>query len=214
MTFPPELPPDVEGRMQEIYDQTHARHAINHGVATVLAYASKRANHRGELWKPNNRAPYSLELFIERTRVMSQVDAENHLFASFPVTPDKPVHVTIAVPDWVNTCRGYGLPPLEEPTWVRYWEHIEPGTPPRHLPKVENAIALAAYGRRPSLVRADWDWVGIYPFGTMAYDPPPLAPLDDIEGPSAGTCIDIPSLGEGGFHPVDGTCDDEGQAAA
>lgn len=196
MTFPPELPPDVEGRMQEIYDQTHARHAINHGVATVLAYASSRANHRAELWEPNNRAPYSLELFIEYVLTMARLDAEKHLFNLFPTIPPKPVHITIAVPDWVNTCRGYGVVELNEPTWVRYWEHIEPGTPPRHLPKVENAIALAAYGRRPSLVRADWDWVGIYPFGTMAYDPPPLeeftkpcvmepCPDDEAEGQAA-----------------------------
>lgn len=174
MTFPPHVPAEVERRMQEMADQAHARHAINAAVGHVLAYAKRRASHRAELWKPNNRAPYTLEPFIERVRTMSQVDAENHLFALFPVAPDKPVHVTIVVPDWVNSCRGYGAPVLEEPTWVRYWENITTGSAPRHFPKTENAIALAAYGRRPSLVRADWDWVGIYPFGTMAYDPPPL----------------------------------------
>lgn len=188
MTFPPEIPPEIERQMQEMYDQAHARHAINHGVDAALKYAARTATHRAELWKPNNRAPYALEPFIERVRVMSQVDAENHLFGSFSMTPDKPVHVMIAVPDWVNTCRGAGNPELEAPTWVRYWENIEPSSPPRHLPKVENAIALAAYGRRPSLVRVDWDWVGIYPFGTMAYDPPPLAEFD--ARPVAGECPD------------------------
>lgn len=175
MTFPPHVPAEVERRMQAIHDQAHARHAIGHGVATVLAYAARTASYRAELWKADNRAPYPLEPFIERVRTMSQVDAENHLFNLFPTAPDKPVHVMIAVPDWVNTCRGYGAPELEAPTWVRFWEYTKPGVAPGHFPKTENAIALAAYGRRPSLVRADWDWVGIYPFGTMAYDPPPLA---------------------------------------
>lgn len=194
MTFPPHVPAEVERRMQAMDDQAHARVAINAGVDIVLDYAKRNATYRAELWKVDNRAPYSLEPFIERVRVMSQVDAENHLFALFPVAPDKPVHVTIVVPDWVNSCRGYGAPVLEEPTWVRYWENITTGSAPRHLPKTENAIALAAYGRRPSLVRADWDWVGIYPFGTMAYDPPPLAeftktctaePCPDGEGQAA-----------------------------
>jgi len=174
MTFPPKMPPELERRMQDMHDQAHARDAINYGVAQVLAYAARRAKYRAELWTPDNRAPYTLEPFIKRVKHMAQVDAENHLFASFPVAPDKPVHVLIAVPDWVNTCRGHGNPELQSPTWVRYWEHVEPGVAPRHLAKVESAIALAAYGRRPSLVRADWDWVGVYPFGTMAYDPPPL----------------------------------------
>lgn len=174
MTFPPDIPPAVAEQMQRMHDQAHARHAIGHGVATVLAYATRTATYRAELWKPNNRASYTLEPFLERVRTLSQVDAENHLFRGLSMTPSKSVHVTIAVPDWVNTCRGHGTPELEEPTWVRYWDYQEPDAAPGHLPKVENAIALAAYGRRPSLVRADWDWVGIYPFGTMAYDPPPL----------------------------------------
>lgn len=174
MTFPPRVPAEVERRMQEMHDQANARHAINAAVGHVLAYAARTANHRAELWKADNSAPYTLEPFIERVRTMAQVDAENRLFGMFAEPPTKPVHVTIVVPDWVNSCRGHGAPELEEPTWVRIWENIEPGSPPRHFPKTENAIALAAYGRRPSLVRADWDWVGIYPFGTMAYDPPPL----------------------------------------
>jgi hypothetical protein len=194
MTFPPDIPPAIAEQMQRMRDQAHARHAINAGVATVLEYARRRADHRAELWTPNNRAPYTLEPFIERVRTMSQVDAEGRLFGMFATPPDKPVHVTIVVPDWVNTCRGYGAPALEEPTWVRYWEPVESGVAPRHFPKVENAIALAAYGRRPSLIRADWDWAGIYPFGTMAYDPPPLEefakpctaePCDDAEGQAA-----------------------------
>lgn len=174
MTFPPHVPAEVEVRMQEMHEQAHARHAINHGVAQVLAYAQRRATCRAELWTPDNRAPYTLEPFIKRVEHMAQADAENHLLNLLPVAPDKPVHILIAVPDWVNTCRGAGNPELQAPTWVRYWENIEPGVAPKHLAKVENAIALAAYGRRPSLVRADWDWVGVYPFGTMAYDPPPL----------------------------------------
>lgn len=195
MTFPPHVPAEVERQMQAMHAQAHARHAIGHGVATVLKYATSLAVHRAELWKPDNRAPYTLEPFLERVRTMAQVDAEDHLYRNVPAAPDKPVHVTIAVPDWVNTCRGHGTPELEEPTWVRYWEYQEPDAAPGHLPKVENAIALAAYGRRPSLIRADWHWVGIYPFGTMAYDPPPLAPID--------------------ARPVAGNCpDDEGQAAA
>lgn len=175
MTFPPHVPAEVERRMQEMHDQAHARHTINAAVGHVLAYAKRRANHRAELWKADNRAPYTLGPFIEYVLTMARLDAENHLFNLFPTIPTKPVHLTIVVPDWVNSCRGYGVVELNEPTWVRVWENIEPGSPPRHLPKTENAIALAAYGRRPSLVRADWDWVGIYPFGTMAYDPPPLA---------------------------------------
>lgn len=194
MTFPPHVPAEVEARMQEMHDRAHARHAMNHGVATVLAYAARTANHRAELWKADNRAPYTLEPFIEYVRTMAQVDAENHLYGILPAAPDKPVHVTIVVPDWVNTCRGNGNPELEAPTWVRVWENTDPADAPRHFPKTENAIALAAYGRRPSLVRADWNWVGIYPFGTMAYDPPPLAEFT--------------------ARPVAGECDDEEQAAA
>lgn len=195
MTFPPHVPAEVERRMQEMAEQAQARHAINAAVGHVLAYASRRASHRAELWKPDNRAPYTLEPFIEYVRTMAQADAEARLFGEFAMPDTKPVHVTIVVPDWVNTCRGNGLPALEEPTWVRVWENIDPDVgAPRHFPKTENAIALAAYGRRPSLVRADWDWVGIYPFGTMAYDPPPLAeftkpctaePCADAEGQAA-----------------------------
>lgn len=194
MTFPSEFPPAIAEQMQRMHDQAYARHAINAGVATVLDYAKRGAAHRAELWKPDNRAPYTLEPFIKQVEHMAQVDAEARLFGMFATPPDKPVHVTIVVPDWVNACRGHGNPELEAPTWVRYWENIEPSSPPVHFPKVENAIALAAYGRRPSLVRADWDWVGIYPFGTMAYDPPPLEgfskpcvtePCDEAEGQAA-----------------------------
>lgn len=174
MTFPPHVPAEVERRMQEMADQARTRDTMNIAVERALMFAAQRATYRAELWKADNRAPYSLGPFIERVRTMSQVDAENYLFNLFPVAPDKPVHVTIVVPDWVNSCRGYGAPVLEEPTWVRVWEPVVTGSAPRHFPKTENAIALAAYGRRPSLVRIDWDWVGIYPFGTMAYDPPPL----------------------------------------
>lgn len=195
MKFPPHVPAEVERRMQAMAEQAHARHAINAGVATVLDYAKRGAAHRAELWKPDNRAPYTLEPFIKQVEHMAQVDAEARLFGMFATPPDKPVHVTIVVPDWVNACRGYGAPALEEPTWVRIWENTDPGVAPAHFPKTENAIALAAYGRRPSLIRADWDWVGIYPFGTMAYDPPPLVefagepctaePCDEAEGQAA-----------------------------
>lgn len=196
MTFPPHVPAEVERRMQEMAERAYARNEMGHGIATVLEYARRRATHRAELWKPDNRAPYTLAPFIEYVRHMAQVDAEEHLLTRLPALPDAPVHVTIVVPDWVNTCRGHGNPDLEEPTWARVWENwdnTDTGTP-GHLAKVENAVALAAYKRRPSLLRVDWDWVGIYPFGTMAYDPPPLAeftkpcvmePCDEGDGQGA-----------------------------
>lgn len=196
MTFPPEIPPAVADHMEAMHERAGVRHAMNAAVEHTLDYARRRADHRAELWKPDNRAPYTLEPFIKQVEHMAQVDAEARLFGMFATRPDKPVRVAIVVPDWVNTCRGAGNPELEAPTWVRIWENVEAGSPPRHFPKVENAIALAAYGRRPSLVRADWDWVGIYPFGTMAYDPPPLeefskpctterCPDDETEGHAA-----------------------------
>lgn len=196
MTFPPQIPPAVAEQMQRMHDQAHARHAMNAAVEHTLDYARRRADHRAELWKPDNRAPYTLEPFIHYVLHKSQLDAEAHLFGMFATPPAKPVHVTIVVPDWVNTCRGAGNPELEEPTWARVWENVDAAAGPRHFPKTENAIALAAYGRRPSLVRVDWDWVGIYPFGTMAYDPPPLeefskpctterCPDDEAEGQAA-----------------------------
>lgn len=195
MQFPPHIPAEVERRMQEMADQARAQHNMNLVVHDTLAYATQRAQHRDSLWTPPPGC-YDLAEFLLRTQTMSQVHAESHLFEPMTEAPTKDVHVVIVVPSWVNAARGHGNPELHEPNWVPIWEPAPVNGAGLHFPKVAAAVALAAYGRHPSLVRVDWDWVGIYPFATPAYN------TEAIPTVEARPC-------------VESTCDeDEGQAAA
>lgn len=195
MEFPPQMTPELARQMQEMAEQARARHKMNLVVHDALAYATRYAQHRDSLWTPPPGC-YDLAEFLLRTQTMSKVHAESHLFEPMAEAPTKDVHVVIVVPSWVNTVRGHGNPELHEPNWVPVWQTPVNGHAALHFPKTANAVALAAYGRHPSLLRVDWDWVGIYPFATPAYN------LEAIPTVEARPC-------------VEDTCDeDEGQAAA
>lgn len=186
MEFPPEIPPHLLPDAERMRDQAHARHAMHHGIAAALMHARKYVDHRDALWVPKAHKRYDMAEFLLRTQTMSQVHAEDYLFAQRTTAPSDSVRVVIVIADWLNSARGHGNPELHEPNWVRVWE--TEARKPLEFPPVDNAIAVAAYGRHPSLVRLDWDWCGIYPFATPSYKTPALAEhadASDAEGQAA-----------------------------
>lgn len=190
MEFPPRLPDEVMNRLQLAADRVHAQRAMANGVTRVLRCAEAHANYRADVWAPEPGRPYDLGDFLAMVRVAAQGHAEHDLFAELDDPPSDPVHVTVIAPQWVNTFRGYGNPPLEAPDWALTFDHdLGPGS----FPTIATAVAVAAMGRRPNLLTVDWDWAGVFPFGTPNYTAP---------------------LPEGATRAVAGTCENDGEAAA
>lgn len=171
MGFIPTVPEDTYKRMQALADRARAQHTMSLAADHVLGYAAAHADYRAATWVPDTDRPYSLEQFLAGLTFDARTKATDAIIdldaLDIPSEPD--LQVIIAVPDWVNTARG-AHDELNEPDWVRVWEPVTPERMnPLEFPNVAYAVALVANRRRPSLLRVDWDWCGVFPFGTPTY---------------------------------------------
>lgn len=156
-------------RMQQLADQAHAHHAMAHAIDKVLAYARQHAEYRAELWQPDARGSYSLEAFLAAFPTRALFAAESELMdldAELP-PPTLDLRILLVAPRWVATAAG--AVDLTGPDWELVNAAAGLGSVGR-TPVVDHIIALAASGRRPSLLRLDWQWCGVFPFATPAYE--------------------------------------------
>lgn len=173
MTFVPTVPEQTYLRMQQMQAHAQAQHTMSLAADHVLGYAAAHADHRAEVWAPATGEPYTLEPFLAGLRTRAFAEAEYALTDTEAELAPAPLELQLAVviPDWVNTARG-AHPDLVEPDWVRVWEPITRDRfHPDEFPNVAYAIALVADRRRPTLLRVNWDWCGVFPFGTPTYKP-------------------------------------------
>jgi hypothetical protein len=172
MSFLSKITPEMEANARRMQRQGDAREVIATAAEFVLDCAREYADHTGDLWEPPQGEPYVLAEFLRRTQDAAAHDAEQHLLPEGDPRIGQRVHVAIVVPYWANTARGAGNPQLHEPNWVPVYQpylNTPPGSP---AVAVADAVAIAARGYCPSLLRLDWEWCGIYPFGTPAYHHP------------------------------------------
>ena len=171
MGFIPTVPEDTYERMQALAARARAQHTMSLAADHVLGYAAAHPDHRADMWVPATDQAYTLEPFLGpmRTRVLAEAEhALTDLHAELAPAPLE-LQAIIVVPDWVNSARG-PLPELNEPDWVRVWEPVTVAAP-SEFPNVGHAVAIVANRRRPSLLRVDWDWCGVFPFATPTYKP-------------------------------------------
>lgn len=171
-------------RMQQLADQAHAHHAMATAIDKVLAYARQHAGYRAELWTPGARGPYSLEGFLAAFPTRALLAAESELMdldAELP-PPALDLRILLVAPRWIATAAG--TVDLTAPDWeLVNTVTASAGRPP----VVDHIIALAASGRRPSLLRLDWSWCGVFPFATPAYErlpAPGFTAAGDGQGPA------------------------------
>jgi hypothetical protein len=173
MGFVPTVTEDMYKRMQALADRARAQDTMSRAADRVLGYAAAHADHRAEVWAPATDQAYTLEPFLVGMRTRAFAEAEHALTDMDAELAPAPLELQllVVVPDWVNTARG-AHPELNEPDWVRVWEPMTPERMhPTEFPNVGYAVALVADRRRPSLLRVDWDWCGVFPFGTPTYKP-------------------------------------------
>lgn len=184
----PNVPESTYERMQQLADRARAQHTMSLAADHVLGYAAAHADHIADMWVPDRAAPYSLEQFLAGLVFDAHTRAADHIVGDSPSVPD--LQVVIVVPDWANSARGAHAA-LNEPDWVRVWEPITVATvAPDAFPSVARAVAVVANGRRPSLLRVDWEWCGVFPFATPTYK---AEATDDAPRVCAGTCEDTPA---------------------
>ena len=164
--FPPDIPDEAYERMARLAASARALEAMSTAVHGVIAHIANYNDHKAVTYYPGT-ARYTLEPFLGSLHYKAVNIAEAALGSDTPYPPLlTDLQSAVVVPDWVNTARG-ALPPLNEPEWVRIWEPYERRDVP---PQVAVAVALIADGRRPSLLRMDWDWAGVFPFATPAHE--------------------------------------------
>lgn len=173
MEFIPTVPEDTYKRMQALADRARAQDTMSRAADRVLGYAAAHADYRAEVWAPATDQAYTLEPFLNDMPYRAIFEATHALTDTATELAPAPLELKsiMVVPDWVNTARG-GHAELNEPDWVRVWEPMTPERMhPTEFPNVGYAVALVANRRRPSLLRVDWDWCGVFPFGTPTYKP-------------------------------------------